>query len=154
MRFPLSTSDLLYVDQTLFFNARTPLEFFYYLNFFSYFCNTVVKKGKDKERDNALCEMRGFGRDAIGRSLWGKITGYSYRALAESYFSRLKRLFSPSFFSRGITRQRVEGTLKCYMLNKMSQQLGWYWKCNRQGSVLEKLLQQSPHSVLIGKPLI
>lgn len=83
----------------------------------------AVKKGKDEERDNALCEMRGFGRDCIGRSLWRKIAGYSYRALVESCFSRLKRLFSSSFFSTGITRQRVEGTLKCYMLNKMSQQL-------------------------------
>ena len=83
----------------------------------------AVKKGKDEERDNALCEMRGFGRDGIGRSLWGKITGYSYRALAESCFSRLNRLFSPSFFSRGMARQTVEGTLKCYMLNKMNQQM-------------------------------
>ena len=83
----------------------------------------AVKKRKDKERDNALCEMRGFGRDCIGRSFWGKITGSSYRALVESCLFRLKRLFSSSFFSTGITRQRVEGTLKCYMLNKMSQQL-------------------------------
>ena len=73
----------------------------------------AVKKGEDEERDDALCEMRGFGRDRIGRSLWGKITGYSYRTLVESCFSRFKRLFSASFFSRGMVRQTVEGNLKC-----------------------------------------
>ena len=83
----------------------------------------AVKKGEDKERDDALCEMRGFGRDHIGRSLWGKITGYSTRTLVESCFSRFKRLFSGSFFSRGMVRQTVEGNLKCYMLNKMVQQM-------------------------------
>ena len=83
----------------------------------------AVKKGEDEERDDAVCEMRGFGRDRIGRSLWGKITGYSYRTLVESCFSRFKRLFSASFFSRGMVRQTVEGNLKCYMLNKMVQQM-------------------------------
>ena len=83
----------------------------------------AVKKGEDEDRDNAICEMRGFGSDRIGRSLWGKITGYSYRTLVESCFSRFKRLFSGSFFSRGMVRQTVEGNLKCYMLNKMIQQM-------------------------------
>ncbi len=83
----------------------------------------AVKRGEDEERDNALCERRGFGLDRIGTSLWGKITGYSYRTLVESCFSRFKRLFSGRFFSRGMVRQTVEGNLKCYMLNKMVQQV-------------------------------
>lgn len=68
--------------------------------------------------------MRGLGYDEIGRSLWGKLTGYSRRSLAETAFSRLKKLFGPGFFSREEARQIVEGHIKCMMMNKMLQDIG------------------------------
>lgn len=71
------------------------------------------------ERNRSISEMRGLGLDPLGRSLWGKLTGYSKRALVETSFSRLKRIYGGRFFSQGMDKQRVEGHLKCYMMNKM-----------------------------------
>ena len=76
-------------------------------------------KGVDKERDDSVLQIIGLGGDLRARSLWGKLTGYSYRALAETAFSRYKRLFGGRLFSQGIERQRVENRLKWMMLNKM-----------------------------------
>lgn len=72
-------------------------------------------------RGKSAAEMKGFGYDKIGKSLWGKLTGYSKRSLAETAFSRLKKLFGSNFFSREEVRQGVEGHLKCVMMNKMLQ---------------------------------
>jgi hypothetical protein len=71
------------------------------------------------DRDTAISIIGGLGGDKVARSLWGKLTGYSYRVLAETAFSRLKRLFGPRLFSRTFDRQRVENRLKCLMLNEM-----------------------------------
>ena len=56
--------------------------------------NARVKR-KDRERDRAILEIMGLGGDKKARSLWGKLTGYSRRALVETAFSRYKRVFSP-----------------------------------------------------------
>jgi len=79
---------------------------------------------KAKERNASIAEMNGCGRDGIGRSLWGQLTGYSKRALVETSFSRLKKIYGPSFFSREKARQSIEGRLKCWMLNEMVRQSG------------------------------
>jgi len=70
-------------------------------------------------RNNALFEIKGLGGDKLAREIWGKLTGYSIRALVETSFSRLKRLYGERFFSKTIKNQRVEGKIKCKMLNQM-----------------------------------
>ena len=75
--------------------------------------------GSDIGRDQAVLQIIGLGRDKEARSLWGKLTGYSQRALVETAFSRLKRSFGPGMFSQTFDRQKVECRMKCYLLNKM-----------------------------------
>ena len=70
-------------------------------------------------RNNALLEIKGLGGDHLAREIWGKLTGYSRRALAETSFSRLKRLYGERFFSKKMEAQKVEGHIKCKMLNQM-----------------------------------
>jgi hypothetical protein len=70
-------------------------------------------------RNNALFEIKGLGGDKLAREIWGKLTGYSRRALAETSFSRLKRLYGERFFSKKMEPQKVEGQIKCKMLNQM-----------------------------------
>ncbi len=79
---------------------------------------------KLQERNRAVSERRGLGHDKIGISLWGKLTGYSKRSLVEASFSRLKRLYGGAFYSRKMDTQRVEGHLKCFMMNQMLQNMG------------------------------
>ena len=75
--------------------------------------------GKDPDRDKALLQIRGFGNDELARSLWGKMSTYSYRSLVETAFSRYKRLFGGKLFSQTTDRQIVENRLKWLILNKM-----------------------------------
>lgn len=72
-----------------------------------------------KERDEAIVTIHALGLDEKARSLWGKLTGYNYRVLVETAFSRYKRLFSGSLFSKTPDRQKVENRLKWCILNKM-----------------------------------
>ncbi|MCP5489889.1 MAG: IS5 family transposase [Chlamydiales bacterium] len=70
-------------------------------------------------RNNALREIKGLGGDQLAREIWGKLTRYSRRALVETSFSRLKRLYGERFFSKKIETQKIEGHIKCKMLNQM-----------------------------------
>ncbi len=79
---------------------------------------------KLKERNRGISERKGLGLDDVGISLWGKLTGYSRRALVETSFSRLKRIYGGEFYSRKMSTQKVEGYLKCLMMNKMLQARG------------------------------
>lgn len=79
---------------------------------------------KLKERNRRISERLGLGHDQTGVSLWGKLTGYSRRSLVEASFSRLKRLYGAGFYSRKMVSQKVEGHLKCWMMNKMLQNMG------------------------------
>ena len=76
---------------------------------------------KLQERNRGIAERRGLGLDDVGVSLWGKLTGYSKRALVETSFSRLKKIYGGGLCSRKMSSQKVEGHLKCLMLNKMLQ---------------------------------
>lgn len=78
-----------------------------------------VCSGTDPDRDQAVLDIRGLGGDTIARSIWGKLTGYSRRALIETTFSRYKKMFTEKAFSRTYERQVVENRLKCLILNKM-----------------------------------
>lgn len=77
-------------------------------------------RNKDPSRDDAIRLIRGFGNDQAARTLWGKLTGYSKRALVESAFSRMKRLFGSRLFSKRLDSQEVENYLRCLILNKMN----------------------------------
>jgi hypothetical protein len=50
-------------------------------------CNGACH-GRDLERDEAIKVIRSFGGDKIAKSIWGKLSGYSRRALVETTFSR------------------------------------------------------------------
>jgi hypothetical protein len=76
-------------------------------------------KWTNSDRDKAICIIEGFGGGKEGRSLWGKLTGYSVRALVESAFSSLKRIFGDRLFSKIAAKQAIENRLRCLILNKM-----------------------------------
>lgn len=80
--------------------------------------NAICHK-TDSDRDDAILVIRAFGGDKVAKSIWGKLTGYSQRALVETTFSRHKKIFGDRFFSRTRERQKVESRLKCVILNKM-----------------------------------
>ena len=65
--------------------------------------------------------IRGLGGDKTARSLWGKLTGYSRRALVETAFSRMKRLFGDRLFSKRFEAQSVENHLRCRLLNHFAR---------------------------------
>jgi hypothetical protein len=70
-------------------------------------------------RNHAILEILGLSGDNIAREIWGKLTGYSKRSLVETSFSKIKRLYGSRFYSRKMESQRIEGGLKCEMLNQM-----------------------------------
>ena len=78
-----------------------------------------VCHGTDVERDDAIKVIRAFGGDTIAKSIWGKLSGYSRRALVETTFSRYKKMFGERAFCRTQERIMVENRLKCVLLNKM-----------------------------------
>lgn len=78
-----------------------------------------VCRGVDPDRDRTILNIRVFGGDKIAKSLWGKFSGYSKRALVETTFSRYKKMFGERAFSRTWSRLILENRLKCVLLNKM-----------------------------------
>lgn len=72
-----------------------------------------------ERRNNAIFEIKGLGGDQIAREIWGKLTGYSKRVLVETTFSRIKRIYGDRFYSRKSESQKIEGHIKCKMLNQM-----------------------------------
>ena len=57
-----------------------------------------VCSGIDRDRDQAVLDIYAFGGDKVARSIWGKLTGYSRRALVETAFSRYKKMFERESF--------------------------------------------------------
>lgn len=81
--------------------------------------SNAVCHGRDLERDEAVKLIRAFGGDKTAKSIWGKLSGYSRRALVETTFSRYKKMFGDRAFSRTQERIILENRLKCVLLNKM-----------------------------------
>lgn len=81
--------------------------------------SNAVCHGTDVERDDAIKVILAFGGDKIAKSIWGKLSGYSRRALVETTFSRYKKMFGERAFSRTQERLVLENRLKCVLLNKM-----------------------------------
>ncbi len=76
-------------------------------------------RGVNDERDKHFLEMLALGGVEKGRSLWGKLSGYSRRALVETTFSRIKRLFGDRLFSKSFPKQALENHLRCALINLM-----------------------------------
>lgn len=83
--------------------------------------SNAVCHGTDLDRDHAILAIHGFGGDKMAKSIWGRLSGYSRRALVETTFSRYKRMFGERAFSRTRERLILENRLKCLLLNKMNR---------------------------------
>lgn len=83
--------------------------------------SNAVCHGTDLERDDAIKVIWAFGGDKVAKSIWGKLSGYSRRALVETTFSRYKKMFGERAFSRTQERIALENRLKCILLNKMTR---------------------------------
>jgi hypothetical protein len=68
---------------------------------------------------DAIQVIRAFGGDKAAKAIWGKLSGYSRRALVETTFSRYKKMFGERAFSRTQERVVLENKLKCILPNKM-----------------------------------
>lgn len=79
----------------------------------------AICHGTDLERDDAIKTIRALGGDKVAKSIWGKLPGYSRRALVETTFSRYKKMFGEYAFSSTQESVILENRLKCVLLNKM-----------------------------------
>lgn len=73
-----------------------------------------------KKRNEAVCEISGFGGDDQARKIWKMLKGYHRRSLAETAMYRIKQLTGGNMRSREWERQCVEGYIKCLVINKMT----------------------------------
>lgn len=74
----------------------------------------------EKERDDAIAAIHGFGGDDIGRRLWKICSGYHERSLVETAMFRVKRMFGGRLKARSIDSQKTEAICKCMIINKMN----------------------------------
>ena len=75
------------------------------------------------QRNKDLSVIKGLGGDKSAKRLWKKLTGYYRRSLAETAFSRLKRIFGERLRSRKFDNQVVETMIQCHALNRMTNAL-------------------------------
>ena len=73
-----------------------------------------------KKRNDAVREIHGLGGDDQARKIWKILKGYHRRSLAETTMYRIKQLTGGNMRSREWERQRVEGYIKCLVINKMT----------------------------------
>jgi hypothetical protein len=78
----------------------------------------AVVRGKSpfEHRDANVREIK-----KLGRKQWKKLSGYHRRSLVECAFFRLKTIFSDKLRSRTEERQKIEATIRCLALNRMTQ---------------------------------
>jgi hypothetical protein len=77
----------------------------------------AVVRGKSpfEHRDENVREIK-----KRGKAKWKKVSGYHRRSLVECAFFRLKTIFSDKLKSRTIETQKMEATIRCLALNKMT----------------------------------
>jgi hypothetical protein len=56
-----------------------------------------------------------------GRKQWKRKSGYHKRSFVETVFMRLKPIFPDRLKSRTEERQKVESTIRCMALNRMTK---------------------------------
>jgi hypothetical protein len=81
----------------------------------------IVEMGWEKERNNAIAAIYGFGGDNMGRRLWKICSGYHERSLAETAMFRVKRMLGGELKARSIGAQKTEAICKCMIINKMNK---------------------------------
>ena len=69
-----------------------------------------------EHRDVNVREIR-----KLGRKQWKMKSGYHRRSLVECAFFRLKTIFSDKLKSRTAERQKIEATMRCLALNRMTK---------------------------------
>lgn len=74
----------------------------------------------EKERDECLAAIEGFGGGDNGRKLWKIFSGYHTRSLAETAMFRTKKMFGSNLKSRSFGAQQSEAMCKCLIINKMN----------------------------------
>lgn len=78
-------------------------------------------RGWEKERDDAIAVIHGFGGDDAGRRLWKMCSGYHERSLVETAMFRIKKMFGSGLKARSIGPQKTEVICKCMVINKMNK---------------------------------
>jgi hypothetical protein len=81
----------------------------------------TVEMGWERERDDAIAAIHGFGGDEIGRRLWKICSGYHERSLAETAMFRVKKMFGVGLKARLMGTQKTETICKCMIINKMNK---------------------------------
>lgn len=83
--------------------------------------NGKVKQEEGLEERNFALEIASlFGGGQEGVNLWKKVSGYHKRSLAETAFSRLKRLFGERLNNKKFENLKAEATFRCHVLNRMN----------------------------------
>lgn len=75
--------------------------------------------GWERLRDLDIAAIHILGADENARKLWKKLIGYHTRSLAETTFSRIKRILGANLKARKFENQKVECQVKCLVMNKM-----------------------------------
>jgi hypothetical protein len=73
----------------------------------------TIQTGWEKERDDAIAAIHGFGWDDARRRLWKMCSGYYERSLVETAMFRIKRMFGGRLKARSIGSQKTESLCKC-----------------------------------------
>lgn len=81
----------------------------------------AVERGWERERDDAIAAIHGFGGDESGRRLWKVCSGYYKRSLAETAMYRVKKMFGSSLKAREMGSQKTEVICKCMVINRMNK---------------------------------
>ena len=80
-----------------------------------------VFEGWERERDECLAAVEGFGGGEDGRRLWKICSGYHRRSLVETAMFRMKKMFGERLKARSIGAQESESICKCLAINKMNK---------------------------------
>jgi hypothetical protein len=75
----------------------------------------------EKERDDAIASIAGFGDVETGRKLWKICSLYHERSLAETAIFRIKKMFGDKLKARSMGAQKTEALCKCMIINKMNK---------------------------------
>ena len=81
----------------------------------------IAEIGWEKERDEAIAAIHGFGGDEIGRKLWKICSGYHERSLVETAMFRIKKMLGDGLKARSMRSQKTEAICKCMVINKMNK---------------------------------
>ena len=82
--------------------------------------NAVISKANHSERNDAVKFILEHGDNEEARKLWKQTVGYYQRNGVENTFFRYKTIFGERMKARSLPNQKIEGMLRCLVLNKMT----------------------------------